>query len=403
MNVLLLGAGASKSYTESQTGQHMPVAKDFFRTFTKLEISNNPFVIIDAIVYYIETKKKVPISKYFNGDTNIEEFHSQIEEEYLAKLRTGKFSEYSLPQKVSSELVYLFASVINEIQNGPISQSHCNLAKYLSATDVILTFNWDTLMDRALNETTGWSTDNGYFVKPAKIYRNGWISPNSDSTYSPKLIKLHGSTNWVSSFVIVKEGQFVLSQAASPETFYVFESTVNPFPAYEGRYMAGYKRFSYGYYPPNIPDSGKPADKGRVFVTATRRPPSRPKVQGDDSGLTSTPLIIPPVKNKRYDLYGSLFNQLWNEAEKAITNADHIIVIGYSFPKTDIQSNQLFITAFMKRNQFPEITIIDPFPSNIVEKFIYEFGIPADRLNVYSQNFTKEFDIKGVFRRSKEA
>lgn len=403
MNVLLLGAGASKSYSESPTGQHMPVAKDFFRTFTKLGISKNPFVIVDAIAYYIEKEKKVSISKYFNGDTNIEEFHSQVEEEYLAKITTGNFSEYSLPQKVNSELVYLFASVINEIQNGPISRPHCNLAKCLSVNDVILTFNWDTLMDRALNKTTGWSTDNGYFVTPAKIYRNGWVLSDIGNTCSPRLIKLHGSTNWISSFTIVKEGQFVLSQAASPETFYVFESTIDPYPAYEGRYMAGYERFSYGYYPANIPDSGKPADKGRAFLTMTLRPPWRPKVQGDDSGLTSTPLIIPPVKNKRYDLYGSLFNQLWNEAEKALTNADHIIIIGYSFPKTDIQSNQLFITALMNRNQFPEITIIDPSPSSIVEKFRFEFGIPEDRLNVYRQDFTEGFDMKHVFRRKEEA
>jgi len=374
MNVLLLGAGASKSYTESPTGQSMPVAKDFFRTFTKLKISNNPFVIIDAIIYYIEARKNTSISNYFNGDNNIEEFHSEIEEEYLAKLKTGNFSEYSLPQKVNSELVYLFASVINEIQNGPISRSHCNLANYLlSANDIILTFNWDTLMDRALKETTGWSTDNGYVVTPFKIYRDGWVLPKSYTDDSPKLIKLHGSTNWISSFVIYKEGQLVLSQAASPETFYVFESTVDPFPAYEGRYIAGYEPFSYGYYPPNIPDPGKRADKGHVFLTMTRRPPSRPKVQGDERGLTSTPLIIPPVKNKSYHLYGSLFNKLWDEAEKALTKADHIIIIGYSFPKTDVQSNHLFINAFMKRNSLPRITIIDPFPSNIVEKFKYEF------------------------------
>lgn len=397
MKVLLLGAGASKSYTESPTGQRMPVANDFFKTFTKLKISKNPFVIIDAIVYYIESRKNMSISEYFNGDNNIEEFHTEIEEEYLAKLKTGNFSDYSLSQKVSGELVYLFASVINEIQNGPTSRSHCNLVKYLSSNDIILTFNWDTLMDRALKETTGWSTDNGYIVRPFKIYRDGWVLPNSDNNDSPKLIKLHGSTNWISSFTIVKEGQPVLSQASSPETFYLFESTVEPFPAYEGRYMAGYEPFSYGYYPPNIPDVGKSADEGRVFISATRRPPSRPKVQGDESGLTSSPLIIPPVKNKSYNLYGSLFSQLWMEAEKALTNADHIIIIGYSFPKTDIQSNHLFINAFMKRVSLPRVTIIDPFPSFIVNKLKYDFGIPAEQLNVYKGLFTEDFDLTIIF------
>ena len=246
-------------------------------------------------------------------------------------------------------------------------------------------------------ETSEWSTDNGYIVKPKRIYRDGWALPKSEDKDSPKLLKLHGSTNWITSNTIVQKGKPVLSQASSPETFYLYESTIKPFPAYEGRYMEGYEPFSYGYYPPNIPDPGKSADEGHVFVSATLRTPWRPKVQGDKSGLTSTPLIIPPVKNKSYDMYGSLFSELWNEAETALTNVDHIIVIGYSFPKTDTQSNHLFINAFMKRDRLPRVTIIDPFPSNIVEKFKYDFGIPAEQLNVYSQYFTEKFDLKRIF------
>ncbi len=304
-----------------------------------------------------------------------------------------------LPDKVNSELIFLFASVINEIQNGPISSAHYKLAKYLTSNDIILTFNWDTLMDRALSEVTNWSTDCGYIVKPKKIYRNGWILPNLEEKKSPKLIKLHGSTNWITSPTIVKKGKPVLSQASSPETYYVFESTVEPFPAYEGRYMAGYEPFSYGYYPPNIPDDpGISADKGYMFFSSTLRTPLRPKVQGDKSGLTSIPLIIPPVKNKSYNMYGSLFKKLWEEAENSLVKANQIIVIGYSFPKTDIQSNNLFINAFMKRDNLPKVTIIDPLPAKIVDKFKYEFGIPTEKLDVYDQYFTDNFDMQMLFK-----
>lgn len=400
MNVLLLGAGASKSYSDSPTGQRMPIANDFFNIFNKLAISRNPFVIIGAIVNYIEKKKKIPITEYFNGTNSIEEFHSEVERDFIQTLHTENPVEFYLPQKANSELIFLFSSVINEIQNGPKSKPHCKLAKLLSSEDVIVTFNWDTLMDRALNDSTEWSTDSGYYVVPKLIYRDGWVLPQShvNKTNShPLLLKLHGSTNWITSHTILQEGNPVLSQASSPETLHVYESTTSPFPAYEGRYMEGYASFSYGYYPPNIPDKGKSAGKGRVIVSITQRTPWRPKVEGDKSGLISMPLIIPPVKQKHYDMFGKLFSRLWGKAEEALRKAEHIIIIGYSFPITDLQSNELFIKAFMGRRSIPRISIIDPNPQIIADKFKYSFGIPTEKLNIFEAYFSESFDLNRIF------
>lgn len=58
MNFLLLGAGASKSYSVSPTGVRMPIAKDFFSTFDKLDISGHPWVLIDGLLDFIERVKK---------------------------------------------------------------------------------------------------------------------------------------------------------------------------------------------------------------------------------------------------------------------------------------------------------------------------------------------------------
>jgi hypothetical protein len=173
MNVLLLGAGASKSYLDSPTAQQMPIANDFFKTFSNLSISENPFVIIGAIVNYIEKKKKIPITEYFNGHNSIEEFHSEVETDLLQALNSysKNSTEWLIPYKTNSELIFLFSSVINEIQNGPKSNAHCKLAKFLTPKDAIVTFNWDTLMDRALTDTTEWSTDSGYSIIPKRIYR----------------------------------------------------------------------------------------------------------------------------------------------------------------------------------------------------------------------------------------
>jgi len=70
--------------------------------------------------------------------------------------------------------------VVNEIQNGPISIPHTNIANLLTSEDYILTFNWDTLMDRALNEVTNWKVDYGYGLKPKNILFNNITPKNSD-------------------------------------------------------------------------------------------------------------------------------------------------------------------------------------------------------------------------------
>src|SRR5438105_15463804 len=118
--------------------------------------------------------------------------------------------------------------------------------------------------------------------------------------------------------------------------------------------MAGYEPYSYGYYTPNVSDDcGKRAREGYVFVRAKYRFPWMPKGQAPDEGLVSSSLIIPPVRHKSYNLFGSLFSERWSNAEQAITQADEIAVVGYSFPITDVASVNLFKRAFCNRSTVP--------------------------------------------------
>lgn len=94
-----------------------------------------------------------------------------------------------------------------------------------------------------------------------------------------------------------------------------------------------------------------------------------PDGTGGDDGLTSMPLIIPPVKEKTYNLFGQLFNLLWREAEDALAAADSIVVIGYSFRDTDLQSSNLFCNAFLRRQTMPKVHIVDPAPERVTGKF----------------------------------
>lgn len=405
MNTLILGAGASKSYEDSKTKEKMPIAKDFFQTFNKLDIAKNSWVLVSHILKYLEEFHNIASAGFVTYGEDIEILHSEVEEKLRNTLVNNHefYSGENIGQNALifgtySNLIFLFSSVINEIQNGIVSTSHINIAKKLTSMDSIITFNWDTLMDRALMKTCSWNIDNGYFVRPAYIYRDRWNELNQDAICNaPILLKLHGSTNWLTSWIVPEKGQIKSMQETPTSEFYAYESTIDPYNTYKGRYMDGYTDFSYGYYPPNLPLKGKKLPDHHVGVIFTFTPENMPKGTAPSDGLLSMPLIIPPVKKKDYAFFGSLFSTLWKKAEEVLVDTDRIIIIGYSFPVTDTQTDLLFKHAFSKRRSMPEIVIVDPYPDRIEDRFIYEYGIRKEKIFTHKAYFNKDFDVDVLF------
>ena len=406
MRVYVLGAGASKSYGESVTGERMPIARDFFPTFQRLDLYAHPWVLRDAVVHHLESRG-IDADAYLGSGVDVEAFHSEVEAIYheaLSRARTGgDFTEVIWNFRTYTQLTFIFAAVVNAVQNGPPSETHRHLATLLRPDDVILTFNWDTLQDRALAEETAWQPDWGYGFTPRRVFRDGWVDPAplaAGTTGGGRLFKLHGSTNWITSYPThERDGLVVLMQTSAPETVYVFESASRPYATYAGRYMPGYAPYSYGYYPPNIlDDPGRAAPEGYVFARTRPKYPWVPEGGAGDDGLPSMPLIIPPVREKRYDMFGPLFGQIWDGAEQALSEAEEIVVIGYSFPPTDFRSRSLFRSAFLKRRSMPRVAVIDPAPSRVAEVFSFELGIAATHLTVHEARFTSDLLSRPLFR-----
>jgi hypothetical protein len=405
MNVLLLGAGASKAYTQSKTKIKMPIAKDFFQTYNRLDISEKPDVLVGDLINYLKKYHKMTVSDFSNYSEDIENIHSEISDKVISYAKESKFyfsgnnsDEKVLAYRAYMQVLFLFNSVINEIQNGDVSKPHQNIAQNLKSDDVILTFNWDTLMDRALESVTNWNVDSGYYIPPKAIYNDGWVGCHGKSTNNaPLLIKLHGSTNWLTSYMRIENGNWKLTQELSPDVLYVYRNTLQPYETYRGRYWNGYEPFSYGYYPPNIPDKGEKAPEG--YYTVNLRSNFDPRIQNNISGtagLVSMPAIIPPVKQKEYNLFGDVFETLWKKAEESLAKADNIVILGYSFPRTDYRTDELFKKAFCKRTTKPKIVIINPAPDELKQKFIYDYGIDEKLIQVEKTYFDEKYNIATV-------
>lgn len=396
MNVYLLGAGASKSYEISKTNEKLPLANDFFKTFNNLDISSNGWVLVGNILNYVRDERNTPITEFSSYNEDIEQLHTEIQERYLDAIKRDNFLEINKYAGAYNQLVFLFSSVINEIQNGGESEFHKNLVLGLNNDDSIITFNWDTLIDKSLRYNTSWSPGNGYFVKPKLIYRDEWVESEEGGT-SNLLLKLHGSTNWISSFINydfqTKKIDFL--HAGNDNMLFVYESTKKPYDCYDGRYMADYEDFSMGYYPPNIPSTKyrKEIPDGYVGARFIPRSGINPKGESGSEGIVSMPIIIPPVKNKSYEFYGNLFPSLWDKAEVVLSQAEKIYVLGYSFPYTDRPSSDLFKKAFSRRKTIPDIVIVNPKPDEIVHKFKFELGIPDNKLKIHTEYITSDYIV----------
>ncbi len=393
LKVILLGAGASKSYTQSPTGLRMPIANDFFQTFYQTNLASNPWVLIGKLCEFLTGTKEIEDPyEYLTAGVDIEVLHSEIALALDNATSDDGGLERTWLSGAYTELIFIFISTLNIIASGPTSESHLSIAHTLDAEDVIITFNWDTLMEKALAEACDWSSAHGYGFKPVSIFRDEWVSTNKgDQVKQTKLLKLHGSANWLTGFpMYTKEGP-VLGYGMKDESVFLYEKSCKPYATYKGRYMGGYEDFTYGYYPPNLIDvPGIEAPKDHIFVQGYQQMPWVPEGNGLSEGQPSIPLIIPPVHNKKYERYGSLFDSIWSQASAALSNCYEIIVIGYSFPPTDTRSLELFRDAFLKRATFPKITIIDPSPSRPLERFQRDLGIPLSHLRIHKGPFEGE-------------
>ena len=314
----------------------------------------------------------------------------------------NEFANYNLASGAYNQLILLFASIFNEIQNGPISIPYMMLADELREEDVIITFNWDTLLDRALYSSGIWSPSNGYCIRPEAIFDEEWKSPEiyDVDKIAPIYIKLHGSTNWLAPYhgVHLSTGEMYSVSKYGMDKLFVYLNSSIAYDTYKNRYWGPYEPFSYCYYPPNLPIVRDDRDSNRVMISMVSAVdlPEHGEIVINDPNVYSMPLIVPPVRNKQYQRYGKIFSTLWGLATDSIELCRLLYIIGYSFPKTDIATQKMFSEALKRNKVLEKIIIINPHPENIFKLFTTEFGIEKSKIELRKEKFEISYSNQGA-------
>jgi NAD-dependent SIR2 family protein deacetylase len=206
---------------------------------------------------------------------------------------------------IKQYLILLMAKIIHDklmtskkIHEGLVNR--LNSAKQLKNT-VFISTNYDILIDNAVaslypNNLLDYGIDFTNFYNP-----NDWIRPDESAI---KLYKIHGSLNWI------------------------FCPTCN-----------------------NI--TLTPREKGVYTRLVLKTKASK----CSSCKSTIVPIIVPPTYFK--DMSNVFLSLVWNKAEQALRNVDHIVFCGYSFPDADIHIKYLLKRIQSNRNTNLKISVFN--------------------------------------------
>ena len=303
--VFIIGSGASAGYGA-------PTFSDFFDKAKQIMDDKKADVDKERFGTVIDVHKKCFPS------FNIEQFYSllELEEELGGDVCEKPASE------LKKDTLYLISATIKHSLKDEMSEDISEFIKNLEDdsgySDVtIINLNWDLLFDSYFFENY-MRINYGYDVV------TDLDDPNNNkckSLSSLKILKLHGSLNWLVCPECIKDDK---------EIFFVREYIIS---------------------------ESHEEDRNCPYVHC---------------GCQLEPLIVPPVftkltKDPKYEP----MKKIWKSAEDSLVEAERIYIMGYSFPVTDTQFESFFINSLINNKNLKEV-IIETRPKYGREKMEFE-------------------------------
>jgi hypothetical protein len=345
----LLGAGVNRG-ARDWNGIQPPLTGDFFQQALRHPRFSQPWYLdrFTPLFSYIE--------RYWRRDKqSLQERPFDLEECYtMLQLQRedahGRNDRDALVALINIEtlLTTWFAEFFDHFfdPNSYESPMAVLAKRVLCEGACVLTFNYDTLLERAIEAASGvntklpasmledkdisdddltyshhnWNVPRAYGVQfdevhlhragpPVFVTGERFYGHPGNALYQPPILKLHGSTNWfVHSGVMLD---------------------------------------------PSLPQGQ--SRQGRTLVYRAHHSASFP-VQRDLELLV--PLLVTPVLNKAL-LDFPILPALWEMARSQLRSCSRLVIAGYSFPPTDFHVRRAFREAFADRSP-RELVIVNP-------------------------------------------
>jgi hypothetical protein len=312
-DLYILGAGSSRNYSESTNhinGLKSPLNSDFFKMARRV-IENTGMHSDPVFMEQVEALIR-SVAPRFGGHSSLSLFDNpNLDLEGVMTLLDTEFRLFSplaarLGQNESPQLRTLkdlLARTLDYALMGPPCKKHRSLAKSMKPGDIVLSLNYDLLLDNSLMHLKKMG-DSGYAMNFFKVNSDGvWVSPSLEPS-QVTLLKLHGSLNWIRCDLC---GSLLL-----------------------------YRR------------------RKQTLISGERF--QCPRCLSGDTYAER--VMIPPVQAKDYRDRDLAF--LWVQADRAMKEFSKVICIGYSFSPLDFDMNTLMRRLRAKQNRTPEICFVSP-------------------------------------------
>ena len=242
----------------------------------------------------------------------------------------------TLPPNLSRDLRHAISGFFNEIRHGDAHAYSIFAKNHVHPKDTIITFNYDVSLERELSRGGKWDLGRGYGFD---------ICPGTTSDSLVKLLKLHGSTNWIGKPQSNTGGAF---SALLGTRFVIMQPDLD---------FLGSQ---------NLRDHHAPYDDG-----------------GHERGL-----ILPTTDKIFYVQFckgvflEAFWEGLWKQAADTLRNSEELTILGYRFSDTDHRAQEL-ILKYTNRNA--KISIYSLEQSERIEKRFREHGFA----NLYANSKVK--------------
>lgn len=231
---------------------------------------------------------------------------------------------------------------------------------FLEAGDIVITFNYDSTIERVLLNLGKWSPSDGYGTQIVFQQNDFDAAPVTFQPSKVKVLHLHGAVGWYTKPIfspdldLSVEGGGAIPREALSAAPLETEIALDPL-LLQG--LGVYNR-----------DASLP-----------RRPPDEHQI------------MLHPSFLKEYggqDRRNRIFNRLWKMALDALRCADRVAIIGYSLPPEDSAAWTLLHTGCTKERT----EVVNPSKSDLMNRYSDLLSMPA---------FTQPMDL-GAWLASKE-
>ncbi len=221
-----------------------------------------------------------------------------------------------------------------EIQLPPTYGRFCDLIKFLQReadpprTVAVITFNYDVVVDRSLAQKG---------LRPDYCIEN--------ETQGVRLLKLHGSLNWLRCPICGRIQVLDLMQKQAPDFF---------------------------------EDKNVPQQKIKVPMPLSRW---LTEFNCCEHKRSNEPLIVPPTWNKSD--YHKVMLPVWRTAVEELESAENIFVIGYSFPQSDAFFHHLYGLGSLSEKPLRRFWVFNPDTETVEGRFRRLLGTGVHRIFEY--------------------